>query len=79
MNGAMLSHIESTSRRPGHFPGPCYGFLCLAPTEMRHVCVHLLLLRFLLFFYAFPSVFPPCLYLARSCWLRMLPILVLNQ
>jgi hypothetical protein len=73
----MLMRIESTSRRPGRFPGPCYGFLCLALTEMRHVCVHLLLLRFILF-YAFPFVFPR-LYLARSSWLRMLPLLVLNQ
>ncbi|KGO44065.1 hypothetical protein PEX2_020660 [Penicillium expansum] len=78
MIGAMLPHIESTSRRPGHSPGPCYGFLCLAPTEMRHVCVHLLLLRFILFFMHFPLFFP-CLYLARSCWLRMLLLLVLNQ
>ncbi|KGO71300.1 hypothetical protein PITC_062650 [Penicillium italicum] len=45
---------------------------------MRHVRVPLLLLRFILFFMHFP-LFPPCLYLARSCWLRMLTLLVLNQ
>lgn len=33
---------------------------------------------FSLISYAFPSAFP-CLYLARSRWLRMLPLLVLDQ